>query len=252
MIAQAIRDRYTALLQTPHAPGETPSQAGTPAADGTQAEPPDKFRAKQEAEEEEELQLTLGDFRLPPPQKLTELQLQQASAEAVDRMFEISEGFEKTSLIARKSKLGVNRLAASNWDREGWISVVTRLANRGLPTDDIKSEDDYDPDRPESPADRIRDRLFRYIIEDFRGRMDVIVSWLNEEWYIDKLGRKEPQYEKWLMKIMGSIFPFLEPKDRVFMRVLSEIPEINRELLERIKMLCLDPDRTVLGVQMLQ
>lgn len=172
-------------------------------------------------------------------------------------MFSIIEQFEKTSLINRKTKLGVNRLAASNWDREGWTSMIIRLPTRGIYSDPssvavVKSENG---EETVALADVIRERLYNYVISDFRGRMDVAVAWLNEEWYNDKVqaqtaeGRnREPQYQKWTMKVMDSIFPFLEAKDRLFMRMISEIPEIPMALLEKVKLLCLDPDRTQLGI----
>lgn len=183
--------------------------------------------------------LPMAEFRLPPPQALTSMQSQSACLDAMERMFSVIDSFEKTNLIARKSKLGVNRLAASNWDREGWIAMLIRLATRGTQGDD-------------SPlADAVRERLYKYVIDDFRRRMDVAVAWLNEEWYNDKIMGKAG-YHKWMMKVMDGIFPYLEAKDRLFMRMLSEIPEIPGELLERVKTLCLDPDRANLGISMLQ
>jgi symplekin len=101
--------------------------------------------------------------------------------------------------------------------------------------------------------------LYNYVIRDFRKRMDIAVAWLNEEWYNDRVlvnteegSHRQPQYHKWIMKLMDAIFPFLESRDRLFMRMLSETPEFPPELLEKIKMLCLDPDRTALGIQILQ
>ena len=214
---------------------------------------------KQEKEEEadgDEIQLPLGEFRLPPPQRLSAEQSRRASLEAMDRMFAVIDSFETKSLISRKSKLGVNRLAASNWDREGWIALITRMVTRGSQDNNtVKSENG----QPNSLADAVRDRLYKYVIDDFRRRMDVAVAWLNEEWYNDKVMAgsevgvsRQPQYDKWMMKVMDGIFPFLEVKDRMFMRMLSEIPEIPGELLNKVKMLCLDPDRATLGISMLQ
>lgn len=251
----AIRDRYSALLA---APVNAPS-ASLPL--GTAA--PIK-------KEPDELHLTLGEFTLPPPPPLTPAQLQIASTDSMNRMFSVMEDLKKTSLTGRDSKLGVGRLAASNWDREGWTSILIRLATRSA----------TEPPPPPSPSlattpppvgtevalagaatptsfpDSIRERLFAYVIGDFRGRMDVAVAWLNEEWYNDRILAENdtphaPQYHKWMMRIMDAIFPFLEVKDRVFMRMLSEIPEITQELLEKVKTLCLDPDRAGLGIQML-
>ncbi|KAF8544419.1 hypothetical protein BDD12DRAFT_815871 [Trichophaea hybrida] len=216
---------------------------------------------KQEIEEEEqeghdeEIQIQLGEFQLPPPQHLSTEHSQHVSLEAMERMFGVIDAFETNSLISRKSRLGVNRLAASNWDREGWIALLIRMATRGC-HDNNALQIEHGQSRCLAAA--VRERLYNYIIQDFRRRMDVAVAWLNEEWYNDMIKNRsrvgilrEPQYQKWMMKVIDSIFPFLEAKDRLFMRMLSEIPEIPPELLCKVKILCLDPDRANLGIQML-
>jgi len=216
-----------------------------------------KYDKKENDEDDDkEIQLQLSEFRLSPPPRLSTQQSQRVSLEAMDRMFGVIDAFETKSLISRKSKLGVNRLAASNWDREGWIALLIRMATRGSQDNDVATADNP---QPICLADAVRERLYTYIIEDFRRRMDVAVAWLNEEWYNDmvmdrsKVGvSRHPQYHKWMMKVIDSIFPFLEARDRLFMRMLSEIPEIPTELLHKVKMLCLDPDRATLGIQMLQ
>ena len=192
-----------------------------------------------------EVELPMADFRLPPPPALVAAQAQVASLEAMDRMFSVIDSFEKTNLIARKTKLGVNRLAASTWDREGWIAMLIRLATRGGAGNSAGAEGS-------TPlADAVREKLYKYVITEFRSRMDVAVAWLNEEWYSGKVAGGDA-YKIWMMKVMDGIFPYLEAKDRLFMRMLSEVPEIPRELMDRIKTLCLDPDRMNLGISMLQ
>lgn len=280
-VHQAVRNRYATLVAyAPLVPvASTPLvQAGQVAPlkiDETQKEPPDRAEAPKEEkaeeveeEEEERELLQLGKFSLPPPSPLSSQETYEIGLEAIERMFAVVDQFDKTSLISRKSKLGANRLAASNWDREGWITVLTRLATRGMgsapeePTTAEKVENGSEASpssmvAPSALSTAIREKLYNFVIADFRGRMDVAVSWLNEEWYNDQVMAKtqvnrEPQYRKWMMKVMDGIFPFLESKDRLFMRLLSEIPEVTVELMQKVKMLCLDPDRAMLGIQMLQ
>ncbi|PWW79228.1 hypothetical protein C7212DRAFT_288366 [Tuber magnatum] len=279
----AVRNRYATLLSAP--PSAPPRALAQPASQPSGYAPPpattdepharplpdttesrvnkrekeeDKVESNDEDEEESELQL--GKFCLPPPPNLTREDLCESSFDAVNRIFSIIDQFDKTSLVSRKSKLGVMRLAASNWDREGWTTLITRLATRGMggiQGEDIKPEEGSSTlQKPSALSNFIRDKLYHFIIEDFRGRMDIAISWLNEEWYNDRIMAKaqpsrQPQYKIWMMKVMDGIFPFLEGKDRMFMRLLSEIPEITVELLQKVKMLCLDPDRAVLGIQML-
>lgn len=275
----AVNSRYTALMAyVPPASAPIPqdgqvSQAAQPGAEemqGEQVEQRDiEKKEEDEEEEEEERELQLGKFRLPPPTSLAPEEMHDIAIQAIDRMFSVVDQFDKTSLISRKSKLGANRLAASNWDREGWIAVLTRLATRGMgdtAPDTVKKEEVKGGDEengeiaqmqvPTALSTAIREKLYNFVIADFRGRMDVAVSWLNEEWYNDQVMsragvNREPQYRKWMMKVMDGIFPFLESKDRLFMRLLSEIPEVTVELMQKVKMLCLDPDRAMLGIQML-
>ncbi|KAI5817140.1 hypothetical protein BZA77DRAFT_43080 [Pyronema omphalodes] len=248
----AVKERYENVLANP------PSAAPPPAAEGVKQEAAD-IKAEQKAAEEEddEIQLSLGEFRLPPPPKLNAEQAQASSIAAMDRMFSVIDSFEPKSLIARKSKLGVNRLAASSWDREGWIALLIRMATRGSQDDTfVKSEPGTSPT---CLANAVRERLYLYVIADFRTRWDIAVTWLNEEWYNDKIMEKsehgqerEKQYNKWMMKVMESIIPFLAQGDKIFIRMMSEIPEIPLELIERVKGLCLDPDRLILGTSILQ
>jgi symplekin len=261
--AQAVGARYTAVMANPppratEALPIAPSAPQPQTADAGPPEPPDEMalvKAEKEEEDDDVVQLQLGEFRLPPPPSLSPQQAQLASLDAMDRMFSVIDEFEKTSLISRKSKLGVHRLAASNWDREGWIALLIRMATRGCQDGGVKLESGQEPNLPNA----LRERLYKYIIGDFRQRMDIAVAWLNEEWYNDQaMARSEPgaprqpQYHKWMMKVMDAIFPFLEVRDRMFMRMLSEIPSIPAELLDKVKLLCLDPDRSTLGIQMLQ
>ena len=220
------------------------------------------MKHKTESELDIERGFHSGKFRLPPPPVFTKQQRREASMDAVMRMFDMVDQFDKTSLVSRKSKLGINRVAASTWDRDGWVTMISRLATRGLaalhgePTGG--EDEDLDPSStPPELATFIREKLYEYIMADFRDRTDVAAAWLNEEWYNDKVmeehdKNREPQYMKWMMKVMDGIFPFLEGRDRLIIRLLSEIPEISYDLLQKVKMLCLDPDRAALGIQILQ
>jgi len=89
----------------------------------------------------------------------------------------------------------------------------------------------------------------------------VAIMWLNEEWYNDRLQSKlsredgelyKPQYPIWSLKICEGILPFLDASDKkVLTRFLSEIPEDTPELLDRVKTLCLDPERVQLAIMAL-
>lgn len=214
-----------------------------------------------EEDEDMEDEYQVGTYKLPPPPPPTSEQRIEAACANVDRMFGVLDGLDKAPLVQRKNKGGLMRVAASTWDRDGWITLIVRLATRGLGACDVevKSEDGRIQSIPSALAQYIRERLLAYVLADFRQNLDSAVTWLYEEWYNDSVMRVQPmgesrirQYPIWLAKVVDGILPFLEAKDRLVIRFLSEVPELSREILNKFKILCLDPDRSTLGIQILQ
>jgi symplekin len=190
--------------------------------------------------------MTLGKFTLPPPPALTPDQAVQIGHGTVSRVFGVMQTLEEPG---KKLKAGMNRLAASTYDRDAWITIITRLATRAAaeldePSNTVKEE--YDTSSLVSLGNNIRESLYIYVLEDFRKRIDVAVAWLCEEWYNDKIQTKlgkDPvlNYDKWALKILNGIVPYLDARDKVLTRFLSEIPSLSAEILERVKGLCRDP-----------
>ncbi|EWC45969.1 hypothetical protein DRE_04762 [Drechslerella stenobrocha 248] len=189
---------------------------------------------------------------------LSPAQVQEACEGTLDRMFETITTLERPP---KKERAGLTRLASISWDKDSWITVLSRLSTRGLSGIDAEIQAQATESRMhyETLSSQIRLKLYLYIMGDFRTRMDAAVSWLNEEWYNDKLqamavkensGRValEPQYAKWMTKVMDGIFTYLETTDRnIFLRFLSELPAIPAPVLGNIRGLCLDPERSNLG-----
>ncbi|KAK4997930.1 hypothetical protein LTR66_002740 [Elasticomyces elasticus] len=214
-------------------------------------------------------EVALGPFRMPPPPPLSEEEIEEYSKTAVRRVFGTLTVLDERT-AAKPHRLGLNRLAASNYDRDGWLTVLTRLATRasaGLDNSVVKSERGSRA-LPccSSLSDRIRDALYLYVIADFRRRIDVAISWLSEEWFNDRIQLKQAEidgtggtkppvqtYEKWVLKVMdGILVPYLDAKDKVLIRFLSEIPGVNTDILLRVKKLARDPERVGLAVTALQ
>ncbi|KAK8020890.1 hypothetical protein PG990_006028 [Apiospora arundinis] len=201
--------------------------------------------------------LGLPTFKLPPPQPLNPNQAAKVGQGTVARVFGMMSGLGDAA--ARRTKVGVNRLAASSYDRDAWITIITRLATRspaGLNEVSVKDEDDALPASGMQLGNAIRESLYTYVLEDFRKRIDVAVSWLSEEWYNDKVQQKSASdsssirlhYEKWAVRLLDSFLPYLHAQDKVLTRFLSEIPEINAALLSRVKTLCRDPSMITLAL----
>lgn len=85
---------------------------------------------------------------------------------------------------------------------------------------------------------------------NFREHMDLAISWLTEEWYNDTLSPGANNYDKWATRIYDNILPFIEAKDtRIFLRFLGDLPLILPLHVQKLKSLCLDPERQKLGFQ---
>ncbi|KAL9601396.1 MAG: hypothetical protein Q9219_002572 [cf. Caloplaca sp. 3 TL-2023] len=217
--------------------------------------------------------LALGPFKLPQPPPLTPEETEQIGKGTISRVFSMMNILDESS-AAKRQKPGMNRLAGSNYDRDAWMTIITRIATRasaGLEEGDDSSEDDEDDGRnaltkpPPAPSlsDGIRETLWKFIIEDFRARISIAISWLNEEWFNDRIqaqnqggqrARKRPleqNYEKWMLKVLDSILPFLDARDKVLIRFLSEIPALNEKVVNRVKGLARDPERVTLAANAL-
>lgn len=245
---------------------EPPASAQTQvAAPGTEQLPPD---------------LALGPFILQQPPPLSPEEASQLGKGTIERIFTMVTTLEQPSKTAKESSqsVGFGRLAASSFDRDSWLSLLTRLATRasvGLDSNAANEETKYEndargaimPAQSLNLADRIREVLYRYVVEDFRVRINSALSWLNEEWYNDQMQVKQSiaehgtdldtmtapkHYDHWVMRILEGILPYLDARDKVLIRFLSEIPQITPALIEKVKTLANDPERVNLCVQAFQ
>lgn len=220
--------------------------------------------------------IALGPFVLPQPPPLTEEEAAEIGKGAIERVFNMISTLEQPSKSTKGSqKPGFGRLAASSFDRDSWLVLLTRLATRasaGLEVDEtdenFKAEDGRQLllNQRITMANGIREMLYRYVLEDFRVRINAAISWMNEEWYNDQIQLKyaatedngehgnmsSKHYEKWVMRLLEGILPYLDSKDKVLIRFLSEIPELSPKLVQKTKSLANDPERVALCVQALQ
>ncbi|KAI6783719.1 mRNA cleavage and polyadenylation specificity factor complex subunit-like protein [Emericellopsis cladophorae] len=255
----AVRDRLQALATAP-APEINANTAPLGVDDDDDDYEPDFFQAEDTEQilnkldgapvgshEQAAVETALGlkTFHLPqPPQLSPELALTSGN-DIVTRVLDMTKTMDEPG--TKKGKAGFARLAASSGIRESWLTIVTRLATRssgGLERPLIKGEDD--PSHTQSLSENIRDVLYSYIMEDFRKHIDISVSWLTEEWYNDKMqskagGDQPMHYEECALRLIDGFLPFVHPQDKVLTRFLSELPELNDNILARVKSLCKDP-----------
>lgn len=212
--------------------------------------------------------VSLGPFVLPRPPPLSEEQAAEAGRGAVSRVFGMlgSTTLAPNVVKGQSQQLGFSRLAGSTFDRDAWVTLLTRLATRapaGL--EGPKQETDGSRRKKPTISDTIRETLYRYILEDFRGRVNTGIMWLNEEWYNDRLQMKaassnktdkdeevsvQLHYDHWVLRLLDGFLPYLDSRDiKIFIRFLSEIPEVTIPIAKRIASLAKDPERVNLCVQ---
>lgn len=188
----------------------------------------------------------------------------------------VSRAFGMLSSVddTQKSKVakgGFNRLAASDYGRDAWVTILSRLATRasaGLedPQEGIKVEHAVSNSKGSlSISDTVRDGMYNYIISDWKKRIDVATLWLNEEWYNDTvlaqskdvathgtangdtftsvLNAPNGNYQRCALRLIDGILPYVEHTDKMILRFLSEVPALNYEILIRLKKMAEDPER---------
>ncbi|KAI1141921.1 hypothetical protein F5Y05DRAFT_369141 [Hypoxylon sp. FL0543] len=266
---QGVRDRLTALYEAQPKP-MNPETAPLDVEEDEDDYEPDYYAAEDTEQilnkldsspsaEPRELDkpalggLALPTFHLPPPPTLNPDQATKVGQGSITRVFSTMRTLEDPAV--KKPKAGVNRLAATTYDRDSWITIITRLATRTNAGLDDVPEDDEDT-KGSMPrvrlSDSIREMLFNYVLEDFRKRIEVAVSWLNEEWYNDQVQKRSASaapfprhvplhYEKWALRLLDGFIPYLHSQDKVLTRFLSELPELNQAIFSRVKTLCRDP-----------
>ncbi|KAJ4345856.1 uncharacterized protein N0V89_011991 [Didymosphaeria variabile] len=267
-----VRSRYLSLSQA-----MAKQQPSAAAVDEDEYEPDDY--EPEDAEQVANRLDSTGDithvapaaFKLPEVPQLTPGELQQHGELAIRRTFALIGELEDK---AKGTKGGFNRLAASDFGRDAWITIAARLATRasaGLDEPDDGIKDEYAVKNVEgslSISDTIRDLLHDYVIRDWKKRIDVAMSWLNEEWYNDMIlaqsakpspnsktngvGPPKGNYRPNALRLIDGILPYVAPSDKGLIRLYSELPTLDYEMLSRLKTMAQDPERVGLATQVLQ
>ncbi|KAH3671786.1 hypothetical protein WICMUC_004544 [Wickerhamomyces mucosus] len=220
-------------------------------------------------ENNEDLETQPG-FLLPQPSKFSNDDKKKHLSFIITNFFQLSKLSETDETInsfasnkeALDNSIKISKVAINDWKKNSWLVLLTRLATRGLLNSPTKEETD-ELSNNEFFSDLIRDAIFNYSLENIHERIDIIIEWLNEEWYSEFTKNSNdndndehvetPIYFKWTEKVLDSLIPFLEANDRkIFIRLLSDLPVLNENLVSKIKSLCTDPQRTTLGLQSLQ
>ena len=163
----------------------------------------------------------------------------------VKKIMSVKENTLSPQLTGSTIDSPLDQIKLLDWNNnESWYHILIRLATRGT---NISPE----------ISNMIREELLAYILTDFQNNISIVIEWLNEEWYstyILKLGDSEVNdYEKWSLKILEDLVPFMENQHRrIFIRLMSELPRLEQAHFEKTKPILLDPGRSALGFQTLK
>lgn len=241
------RNDYAAADAQPVVTDTTASSASSKVATQT------TVSVKQEEDENSEGFSDDEVYTVPLPKALNEKQTKEHIKVIIDNFIgladkNIKEGGEYMT------NDNLNKLAISKWKNDSWLKILCRLATRGTSLNGDVSN-------------YIRDNLLAYFEGDIKGRLSGVIEWLNEEYYsamvkVDDSGSKVKLEDKkeadltvylnYTGKILDNLVPFLDVSDRkIFIRLLSELPYLNKDMISKIKSICLDPARVKLGFQSL-
>lgn len=218
-------------------------------------------------------------FTLPPPQALNFAEKKEHLSLIIQNFFSLAD--QKIPEVTGKqdTEAQLTQIAIKTWKKDSWYVLLTRLATRGMRS--VPGEG-VDVEKEQELADMVRQAIFDYFLANIHSRIDIVIEWLNEEWYAEKVFNEgsalqkmaqenngvvtdemrvqvdfqttpTPIYEKWSSKVLDSMISFIEPGDRkIFIRLLSDLPYLTDEMVSRIKSLCYDPGRAKIGFLSLQ
>ncbi|CEP64871.1 RNA-processing protein PTA1 LALA0_S14e01156g [Lachancea lanzarotensis] len=240
-----VASRYTDLMNKasrPEAPVKRPLEDGTDATQLAKRQETSKPLEDEEISEDEDKQ----DFILAPPTPMSEEEKKEHFARILEHILDVrkAEAEEDTYDEAPDNLLHKVRLMKWN-SKTSWLTLLTRLATRGLVHNSEMSN-------------TARLAIYEYFLDDFGGRVDVVIEWLSEEWYFESLqngsdSKETPIYDEWSLKVLDALMPVLESSHRrLFIRLVSELPRLTQLHIEKIKSICLDPLRGSLGFQSLK
>lgn len=170
--------------------------------------------------------VTIADFRLPPPEPLPADEKNGIVDVAVKRIWD--SGSELSHLADLKVSDGPRSAVQP---KEMWMLLLARLSSRGR-------EDK-------------RQLIGEFVAKDFGMRSKFATVWLNEEWLAKRRG-DENQYEAGLMSILTAYIPTLEARDLSLTQFLLGLPELPPAAIDALEPLCEDHDRMIVGYRSLR
>lgn len=282
MSEQTVRNRWTAIKQRGLQITQPPPAMNQPLPASPQAPPAGQGQIPSglngTAETQDEDLLRLGPYKAQQPASMSESEVEECKCapwKAFKASFEVStnrnnvigsklvlsrvfgavSNVDLTSREGAVANTGFGRLAKLNLSQKPRLVLLLRIMTRCVTGLDgsanlVKSEDRD----AFSSADTIRQTLVDFVLQDFRKRLDLAISWLNEEYYNDLVQVKSGidahlNYPPWALKVLDGMTTYINARDKILIRFLSELPELDEPMLNQVKNLARDPERVSLAVQ---
>ncbi|KAI5992588.1 Symplekin tight junction protein C terminal-domain-containing protein [Pisolithus orientalis] len=207
----------------------------------------------------DDLPFDLLDFKLPSPKDLSADERVALMRGAVTRIWDGAEDLRRTT-----------SMGSSQTANDMWMLLIVRMITRAVilpgasesPKDDAESSDAADAQLTAlcSRQDALRQTLCEYIMSDFPSRLRLAITWMNEEWYNDRIRSAadpnwRPNYESWLNQIVSTYQTILESKadgkpdsrDKAFSRFLLDLPDVPSDVLDMLRDLSVEAEKMHVG-----
>ncbi|KZT10059.1 uncharacterized protein LAESUDRAFT_673791 [Laetiporus sulphureus 93-53] len=197
--------------------------------------------------------LHLAEFKLPPPKDLSSDEREMIVRGSLGRIWDGAKDLAPSELAAEAEAVGSSTA-------DTWMLLIVRLVTR---VTDPAGKEDGTEKKPEenindavseiyAHQDRLRQTLCNYIMADFSSRLRLATTWMNEEWYNDRIQKSRdrdwvPNYETWLNQIVAAYQAHLDGKDRTFSRFLLDLPHVPPDVLTLLRESCIEPERRQMG-----
>ncbi|KAI6016044.1 Symplekin tight junction protein C terminal-domain-containing protein [Pisolithus microcarpus] len=207
----------------------------------------------------DDLPFDLSDFKLPSPKDLSANERIALMRGAAARIWDGAEDL-------RHATSATGSQTASDM----WMLLIVRMITRavvlpkpsGSPQNEAESTDAADTQLTAlySRQDALRQTLCEYIMNDFPARLRLAITWMNEEWYNDRIRSSadpnwRPNYESWLNQLVSTYQTILEGKvdgkpdnkDKAFSRFLLDLPDVPSDVLDMLRDLSVEAEKMHVG-----
>lgn len=166
----------------------------------------------------------------------------------------LNDAEKEPGAFKRDPKINLNLPLADRLTRYKFqATLIIRLITR--PHQGRYNAADYEADDPDFEPNRLRLRLFNWIMADWRKRLDIATDWMHAEWHVETFAKQDGLCDnplkycyKWETKLLDAMIPYVDGKDKCIIRYFAEIMLLDAPLLDRIRKIAEDPDRAGLAV----